>query len=122
MSNNENSRLSRLTAILTHLQSKWLITAPELAQCFNVSVRTIYRDTRALEQAGIPIFTEENSSRDIEPLALYNTIDNWILIALCCLRNAYREFRLDRIGDLQIHNDTFKPHDFNLRDYFEAGK
>lgn len=55
----ETSRLSRLTAILTTLQGKRLSTATELSQKFQVSVRTIYRDIRALESAGIPIFTEE---------------------------------------------------------------
>ncbi|MEZ4620762.1 MAG: HTH domain-containing protein [Caldilineaceae bacterium] len=34
-------------------------TATELAAKFSVSVRTIYRDIRALEQAGIPIYVEE---------------------------------------------------------------
>ena len=55
----EISRLSRLTAILTQLQAKRLVKAPELAKKFGVSVRTIYRDMRALEAAGVPIFTEE---------------------------------------------------------------
>jgi predicted DNA-binding transcriptional regulator YafY len=59
MEENDLSRLSRLTAIVTQLQTKRLTTAPELAQKFGVSVRTIYRDIRALEASGIPIFTEE---------------------------------------------------------------
>jgi predicted DNA-binding transcriptional regulator YafY len=59
MNDNDTKRLSRLTAILTQLQTKRLLTAPELANKFSVSVRTIYRDIKALEQAGIPVFTEE---------------------------------------------------------------
>ncbi|PST83739.1 DNA-binding transcriptional regulator [Pedobacter yulinensis] len=59
MENTETTRLSRLTAILTQLQVKRLTTATELARRFGVSVRTIYRDIRSLEQAGVPIFTEE---------------------------------------------------------------
>jgi predicted DNA-binding transcriptional regulator YafY len=59
MHDNDTKRLSRLTAILTQLQTKRLLTAPELANKFSVSVRTIYRDIKALEQAGIPVFTEE---------------------------------------------------------------
>lgn len=59
MNDNDTKRLSRLTAILTQLQTKRLTTAPALADKFNVSVRTIYRDIRALEQAGVPILTEE---------------------------------------------------------------
>jgi len=59
MNDNDTTRLSRLTAILTQLQTKRLLTAPELAKRFSVSVRTIYRDIKALEQAGVPVYTEE---------------------------------------------------------------
>ncbi|WP_310418978.1 YafY family protein [Chamaesiphon sp. OTE_8_metabat_110] len=59
MNNNDTKRISRLTAIVTQLQTKRLVTAPELAAKFSVSVRTIYRDIRALEQAGIPLYVEE---------------------------------------------------------------
>ena len=59
MNDNDTKRLSRLTAILTQLQTKRLLTATTLADKFNVSNRTIYRDIRALEQSGVPIITEE---------------------------------------------------------------
>jgi predicted DNA-binding transcriptional regulator YafY len=59
VNNNDTKRISRLTAIVTQLQTKRLVTASELAAKFSVSVRTIYRDIRALEQAGIPIYVEE---------------------------------------------------------------
>jgi len=59
MNDNDTSRLARLTAILTQLQTKRLLTASELAAKFSVSIRTIYRDIRALEQAGVPVVTEE---------------------------------------------------------------
>ncbi|MCL5245117.1 YafY family transcriptional regulator [Cellulophaga sp. 20_2_10] len=52
-------RLVRLTAIVTQLQGKRIVTAAELAAKHNVSIRTIYRDIRTLEQSGIPIYTEE---------------------------------------------------------------
>jgi predicted DNA-binding transcriptional regulator YafY len=59
MQEKETSRLSRLTAIVTLLQSKKLITATTIAAKFSISVRTVYRDIRALEDAGIPILMEE---------------------------------------------------------------
>jgi predicted DNA-binding transcriptional regulator YafY len=59
MKDNDTKRLSRLTAILTQLQTKRLTTATSLAKKFNVSIRTIYRDIKALEQSGIPIITED---------------------------------------------------------------
>lgn len=49
---------SRLFKIVYHLLDKGQATAPELAERFEVSVRTIYRDIDALSGAGIPIYTE----------------------------------------------------------------
>ena len=59
MEHKDTKRLSRLTAILIQLQAKRMVTANELARKFGVSARTIYRDIKALEQAGVPIITEE---------------------------------------------------------------
>lgn len=53
------NRLDRLTAILTQLQSKRLTTAREIAERFEVSIRTIYRDIQSLRQAGVPVGEEE---------------------------------------------------------------
>lgn len=226
MNDNDTKRLSRLTAILTQLQTKRLLTATKLADKFSVSIRTIYRDIRALEQAGVPIITDEgkgyslmegyrvppvmfteaqanalitaeqlvlknkdasfvkdyteaiekiksvlkyniqdkanllsertrfdqnnylerNSSnlsdlqfsltnfriakieytneqnettiRHIEPFALLST-ENWLLVAYCRLRTAFRFFRLDRIKKLEILTDKFEPHQLTLQEYFE---
>lgn len=52
------NRIDRLQAILTTLQSKRIVTAESLAQKFEVSVRTIYRDIRSLEEGGVPIGAE----------------------------------------------------------------
>lgn len=49
---------SRLFKIMYHLLDKGQATASELAEKFEVSVRTIYRDIDALSEAGIPIYTE----------------------------------------------------------------
>lgn len=65
MRNNDTKRISRLTAIVTQLQTKRLVTATELAAQFAVSVRTIYRDIRALEEAGIPLYVEEGKGYSI---------------------------------------------------------
>ena len=52
------NRIDRLHAILITLQSKRVVKAEELATRFEVSVRTIYRDIRALELGGVPIGAE----------------------------------------------------------------
>lgn len=223
----EKPRLSRLTAILTQLQSKRILTAREISEKHNVSIRTVYRDIRTLENSGIPIVTEEgkgyslmqgfnlppvmftekeanalitaeqlilknkdksftdeyesavskiksilrysqkekieflserivfrsnsenqktsnylmiiqsaivnfnlidieyqslqneNTKRTIEPFALYNTQENWLLIAVCRLRNDFRVFRLDHIRILIVQNQHFEPHKMTLQEYFE---
>ncbi|MCH2195547.1 YafY family protein [Kordia sp.] len=53
------TQLARLISILTLLRSKRLLTASELAEKYDVSVRTIYRDIRKLEEAGVPVYTLE---------------------------------------------------------------
>ncbi len=220
-------RLSRLSNILILLQSKRLITAQQIADKFGISKRTAYRDIKALEEAGVPIITEEGkgysllegyslppimfteeeanalitaqniivknkdkslinnylsaitklkavlrhsqkdktellekriaifdnfeqeitsqwlssiqlaithfkvlkiqylsiskeelTNRLIEPMALYHSQGNWVLIAWCRLRGAYREFRLDRIRSLFSLSDSFDERDFDLLRYF----
>lgn len=59
MEYSEVNRLSRLTAVLIQLQTRRIVTATELSQKFQVSKRTIYRDIKALESAGVPVVTEE---------------------------------------------------------------
>ena len=213
------NRIDRLTAILTHLQSKRTIRAAELATRFEVSLRTIYRDVRSLEESGVPIigeagqgyslvegyrlppimfsreealsmlvaeklveksldeqsnksfkealikikavlkssekdllvevqdtikvlksnssdganksskafqtillsisekkvvaatyvtFDPENTTeRELEPVGLFHSFEQWYLMAYCRLRNDYRTFRLDRFSNLQITDISY---------------
>ena len=48
-------RLDRLFAITVMLLNRERVSARELADYFEVSVRTIYRDVEAINQAGIPL-------------------------------------------------------------------
>ena len=52
------NRIDRVSAILIHLQSRRVIRASEIAERFNISLRTVYRDIKTLEEAGIPIMGE----------------------------------------------------------------
>ena len=51
-------RASRLVSLLLLLQQRGQLTAAELADALEVSVRTIYRDLEALSEAGVPVYTE----------------------------------------------------------------
>jgi predicted DNA-binding transcriptional regulator YafY len=59
MIENDIKRLTRLTAILTQLQTNKITASKKLAEKFGVSIRTIYRVIRVLEKAGVPILVEE---------------------------------------------------------------
>lgn len=50
-------RIDRITAILTQLQAKKVTSAKEIAERFDISIRTVYRDIRTLEEAGVPIYS-----------------------------------------------------------------
>ncbi len=52
------NRIERISAILIQLQSKNCVTAQEIADRFNISMRTVYRDMRSLEESGVPLFGE----------------------------------------------------------------
>jgi len=52
------NRFDRITAILLQLQARRVVSGPALAERFGVSLRTIYRDLRTLELAGVPLFGE----------------------------------------------------------------
>lgn len=222
------TRLTRLTNILLHLQSRRVVTAQELADKFGIVQRTVYRDIRALEEAGVPvigevgkgysladgyrippvmftqqeinalltaqqyfqknadksayndlvsivtkikaiishsekersekleerlhifsydqanetnllsaiqvaitncwvlkikyqtIYSDATSERFVEPLGVYLTKGNWIMVAFCQLRDELREFRIDRILNLAATTDAFPDRLFRLEDYFDS--
>ncbi|AFH62771.1 helix-turn-helix transcriptional regulator [Paenibacillus caseinilyticus] len=58
-------QISRLFQVVHILLEKGTVTAPELAERFEVSVRTIYRDVETLSQAGIPIYTSQGKGGGI---------------------------------------------------------
>lgn len=52
------NRIDRLTAILIQLQGKRVVKAAEIAERFDISLRTVYRDVKALQESGVPIGAE----------------------------------------------------------------
>jgi len=61
------NRVDRLVGVLTQLQSRRYVTAEQLSEKFGISVRTIYRDIRALEEVGIPVSFENHKGYFIVP-------------------------------------------------------
>lgn len=58
-------QISRLLQMVYILLEKGTVTASELAEQFEVSIRTIYRDVEALSQAGVPIYTSQGKGGGI---------------------------------------------------------
>ena len=52
------NRIDRLFGILTLLQSRKFVTAEKIAGKFGISVRTVYRDIKAIGEQGIPVSFE----------------------------------------------------------------
>jgi predicted DNA-binding transcriptional regulator YafY len=52
------NRIDRISAILIQLQSRRIVKAADIAERFNISLRTVYRDIKTLEEAGIPLIGE----------------------------------------------------------------
>lgn len=226
------NRIDRLSAILIQLQSRRVVKASDIAQRFGISIRTVYRDIRALEEAGIPLIGEagagyslvdgyrlppivfsreeaiamltaeklvekltdrangvhynsamfkikavlqtaekdllehidkhievlpsnrlnlrepsdlnllqtilksiaekkilhiryfthsrqEITERNIEPLGIFFLENYWHLIAFCHSRNDYRNFRLDRIQNLQLTETAFQHAHPSIKDYLK---
>ena len=59
-----------------------------------------------------------SSDRTAYPLGLFYWGGKWTLGTWCTLRSAFREFRIDRIAELEITNDTFQSTgEINLKAY-----
>jgi predicted DNA-binding transcriptional regulator YafY len=104
-------KIDRLVAITTILLNKGLVTAKELAERFEVSSRTIYRDIEVLAAAGVPVYATKGNGGGIalmegfslERAVLTSRESESILLALQTLRAVkYPEVDLilDKLGAL----------------------
>lgn len=66
-------RASRLLSILLTLQARGLVTAQQLADELEVSVRTIYRDVESLHTAGVPLYGNAGHAGGYQLLDGYRT-------------------------------------------------
>ena len=226
------NRIDRISAILIQLQSRRVVKAQDIADRFGISLRTVYRDVKTLEEAGIPLigeagvgysimdgyrlppvmftreeaaafltaeklmekltdplsdenyksamykirsvlrmadkdflenmdghievfqsrrvpdskydsnplqlalkaiaqknvlaihyfasYSQQESKRSIEPVGVFYQDNFWHLIAWCRLRNDYRDFRLDRISDINLLDEHFTNVHPNLKEYIAS--
>ncbi|WP_397548012.1 helix-turn-helix transcriptional regulator [Rhodothermus marinus] len=63
-------------------------------------------------------YADALTERDVEPYAIVAHQSRWYLVAYCRLRQAMRDFRIDRIRHLKLREETFaRRPDFDLEAY-----
>jgi predicted DNA-binding transcriptional regulator YafY len=112
------NRLDRLTAILIQLQSKRVVRAQEIADRFCISLRTVYRDVRTLEEAGIPIIGEAGVG--------YSIMDGYRLAPVMFTREEATAFLMaEKIIEKYTDSGTsehFKSAMFKIRSVLRTGE
>lgn len=129
------NRIDRLTAILIQLQTKRIVKAEEIAHRFEISLRTVYRDVKALMEAGVPIgseagtgyfivdgfhlppvmFTQDEASAMMMAGKLVERMTDQSVRtafenALMKVKAVLNEAQKDHLESLQAHIEVLKPH------------
>lgn len=129
------NRIDRLTAILIQLQTKRIVKAEEIAHRFEISLRTVYRDVKALMEAGVPIgseagtgyfivdgfhlppvmFTQDEASSMMMAGKLVERMTDQSVRtafenALMKVKAVLNEAQKDHLESLQAHIEVLKPH------------
>lgn len=63
----------------------------------------------------------ERSQRVVWPLALVNFGPIWVMTAWCETRNAFRDFRLDRVEDWKVLSERYEPGPHQTYEVYLAG-
>jgi predicted DNA-binding transcriptional regulator YafY len=110
-------RLERSTAVVSSVNGP----LPRLSSEALIPVQRALAERRVLAMDYQGIQRPEVTRRDVEPLGLVYYADNWHLIGYCRLRRGVRDFRTDRIRQVQVRDELFSGHDdFSLKRYLEA--
>ncbi|PGH23995.1 helix-turn-helix transcriptional regulator [Fusobacterium animalis] len=92
---------NRLFRILYYILEKEKVTANELAEKFEVSVRTIYRDIDSISSVGVPIFTTQGKGGGIK-------IDNEFILNKSLFDANEKEQIIAALQGLEKTNEAYK--------------
>ena len=92
---------NRLFRILYYILEKEKVTANELADKFEVSVRTIYRDIDSISSVGVPIFTTQGKGGGIK-------IDNEYILNKSLFDTNEKEEIIAALQGLEKTNEAYK--------------
>ena len=92
---------NRLFRILYYILEKEKVTANELADKFEVSVRTIYRDIDSISSVGVPIFTTQGKGGGIK-------IDNEFILNKSLFDANEKEQIIAALQGLEKINEAYK--------------
>jgi len=112
------NRIDRITAILIQLQSKRVVKAQDIASRFNISLRTVYRDVKTLEEAGIPIMGEAGIG--------YSIMDGYRLPPVMFTKEEATAFLtaekfMDKLTDT-LTGQSYKSAMYKIRAVLKAGE
>jgi len=109
-------RLKKTTALMIHPPASSGKSLAVLTQLQNALAQR-----RVLAMRYLTRGEGEPTRREVEPLGLIFYSDFWHLIGYCRLRRDYRDFRTDRIAELNLRTEICPPRpDFSVRDYVNS--
>ena len=86
------------------------LTVDVLDETQNVGVlRDAAAEGRVVRMVYRSVGKEETTQRDVEPWSVFTTLGRWYLLGHCRLVDGQRTFRVDRIKELAVRDETFEP-------------
>lgn len=126
------NRIDRLFGILTFLQSKKYVTAEAIAEKFSMSVRTVYRDIKALNEQGIPVSFEQHKGYFVVqgyflPPVSFNTEEANALLLMERLVGGFADksiqthytSALNKVKAVMRHSDKERLEELNKKIHFQ---
>ncbi len=105
---------ARRTLVTTGMHRASLDTLTPLLE----KIRRAIREQRRVSMVHRKQTEQAPQTREVEPYAVMHRNGWWYVVGHCQLRNAIRSFRLDRIIELTLLDQTFQiPPDFNIREH-----